>query len=120
VQSAGELNALYQDIYKNLHDRKLMRIEAKEADLKLREKEIEFLETSSRRLSRLLKIPAAEILHAQAPNRLPSLRCYCRFSGESELWPIMKKRVRPRFERSMDNPTLHRTATALRAFAAMS
>jgi hypothetical protein len=74
VQSAGELNVLYQEIYKNLHDRKLMRIEAKEADLKLREKELEFLETSSRRLSRLLKVPASEILHAQAPNRLAELK----------------------------------------------
>lgn len=74
VDSASELNKVYQEIYKNLHERKLLRIEAKEAALKLEEKELKFIEDSSRKLSRLLKVPAIEIITAQSPNRLAELK----------------------------------------------
>ncbi len=74
VDSASELNKVYQEIYKNFHERKLLRIEAKEAALKLEEKELKFIEDSSRTLSRLLKVPAVEIITAQSPNRLAELK----------------------------------------------
>jgi hypothetical protein len=74
VDSASELNGLYQEIYKNLHERKLLQIEAREAALQLEEKELKFIETSSRRLAKLLKVPAIEVISAQSPNRLAELK----------------------------------------------
>lgn len=74
VVSASELNSLYQEIYKNLHERKLLRIEAKEAELRLEEKQLQFMETSSKKLARLLKIPAIEVIRAQSPTRLAELK----------------------------------------------
>jgi hypothetical protein len=68
VASASELNALYHQIYKNFHERKLMNVEAERAVRELKEEELRFLESSSKRLARLLKIPASDVLLAQAGN----------------------------------------------------
>ena len=68
VASASELDALYHKIYKNIHERRLMNVEAEQAVLKLKDEELRFLVDSSKRLARLLRIPASEILMAQSVN----------------------------------------------------
>jgi hypothetical protein len=47
VASASELDALYHKIYKNLHERRLMNVEAEQAALKLEKDEFDFIESST-------------------------------------------------------------------------
>jgi len=74
IASASELDSLYHKIYKNIHDRRLMNVEARQAVLKLKDEELRFLEGSIKRLARLLKIPASEVLLAQSENPVARIK----------------------------------------------
>ncbi len=74
TNAGAQLNALYSDIYKGLHERKLMRIKAKREELQLHREQLQFLEESCQTLSRLMGLKNLEQLHALTPNPLATLK----------------------------------------------
>lgn len=74
VARAGELAALYHEIYKQLHERGLMRLEAKERSIQLTEHELEFLVATSDKLCGFLGVEKERFLKELAPNELARLK----------------------------------------------
>jgi len=54
TESANELNKLYNNIYKGMHDRKMMKIEAKRQSIQLSKDQIDFAIDSANKLSELI------------------------------------------------------------------
>lgn len=54
TESANELNTLYYNIYKGMHERKMMKLEAKRESLKLSKEQEEFAIESANNLSQLI------------------------------------------------------------------
>ncbi len=74
VESATSLNHLYNDIYKGLQDRKLLRIEGEHKQLELARSELDFAEESAQRLSTALGFESLSALNARTGNPLESLK----------------------------------------------
>lgn len=74
VRSASGLNGLYSEIYKGMHERKLMRIEAKRQEMDLTEKQIEFAVKMSRVLGESLGFNQIEELNERTGHPVATLK----------------------------------------------
>lgn len=79
VESGIELNRLYSDIRKGLHDREMMKIEAKRASLELEKEQRDFAIESAEKLSALLGFEHIAELHKLTGNPLASLKILLSF-----------------------------------------
>ena len=79
VSSASELNALYNEIYEGMHDRKMMKIEAKRASLKLSKEQLDFAVESSEKLSKLMGFENLEQINKLTKNPLATLKILLSF-----------------------------------------
>ena len=79
VEIAKELNSLYNDIYKGLQNRKLMRIEVKMKEIELKNEELQFINKSSNELSKLLVFDDFDKIHKLTGNSLASLKILLSF-----------------------------------------
>jgi len=74
VHSASGLNGLYTEIYKGMHERKLMRIEAKRQEMDLTDKQIEFAVKMSKVLAEGLGFDRIEELHERTGHPVATLK----------------------------------------------
>jgi len=79
TESANELNKLYNNIYKGMHDRKMMKIEAKRQTLLLTKEQTDFAIESANNLSRLLGFENAAQLQKLTKNALATLKILLSF-----------------------------------------
>lgn len=77
--SGNELNSLYHNIYKGMHERKMMRIEAKRKSLILSKKQIHFATESANSLSKLLGFKNIKEINKLTNNPLASLKILLSF-----------------------------------------
>lgn len=73
-KSGRHLNTLYKDIYKGLHQRKLMRIKVRRQEIALRREQIRFAEESAKRLGQLMDFRYVEELDRLTNNPLGTLK----------------------------------------------
>lgn len=74
VATSRELLTLYNDIYKGLHDREMMRIDARERLLSVEQKELEWLETSANKMAELLGFEDLPTLARLTGNPIATLK----------------------------------------------
>jgi|SRR5882724_672665 len=74
TKSGKHINSLYTEIYKGLHERRLMRIKAKRQEIALKREQIRFVEESAKSLSRLLGFKNLNELHDFTQNPLATLK----------------------------------------------
>jgi hypothetical protein len=74
VRSASGLNGLYTEIYKGMHERNLMRIEAKRQEIDLSEKQIEFAVKMSKLLAEGLGFNRIEELNERTGHPVATLK----------------------------------------------
>lgn len=74
IRSASGLNGLYTEIYKGMHERKLMRIEAKRQEMDLTEKQIEFAVNMSKVLAEGLGFDRIEELNERTGHPVATLK----------------------------------------------
>jgi hypothetical protein len=74
VKSAGGLNGLYNEIYKGMTKRKLMRINAKHKELELTRDQIKFVIESAGQLAKAIGFENLEELNQHTGNPLASLK----------------------------------------------
>lgn len=79
TESANELNRLYNNIYKGMHDRKMMKIEAKKQTLLLTKEQTDFAIESANNLSRLLGFENVVQIQKLTKNPLATLRILLSF-----------------------------------------
>jgi hypothetical protein len=72
--SAGYVSVLYNDIYRQMHERKLMRISAKREELALAKDQLEFAQQAQSALGDAMNLPEAERIVALADNPLAALK----------------------------------------------
>jgi hypothetical protein len=73
-KSGKHLNSLYKEIYKGLHQRRLMRIKVRRQEIALRRDQIRFAEESAKALSKLLNFKHLDELDKLTNNPLGSLK----------------------------------------------
>ena len=73
-KSGKHLNSLYRDIYKGLHDRRLMRIKVKRQEIVLKREQLRFVEESAKSLSRGLGFKNLDELNMLTKNPLGTLK----------------------------------------------
>jgi hypothetical protein len=74
VKAATQLHALYNDIYKGMHDRKLMQVDVRERLLELEEKELAWIETSTDKIAKLMGFKDVATLSTVTRNPLATLK----------------------------------------------
>jgi hypothetical protein len=74
TKSGKHLNSLYKEIYKGLHDRRLMRIKVKRQEIALKRDQLRFVEESARSLSRGLGFKNLDELNMLTQNPLGTLK----------------------------------------------
>jgi hypothetical protein len=74
VRSASGLNGLYTEIYKGMHERKLMRIEAKRQEMDLTQRQIEFAVKMSKLLAEGLGFGRIEELNERTGHPVATLK----------------------------------------------
>jgi len=79
TESANELNKLYNNIYKGMHDRKMMKIEAKRQSLLLSKEQSDFAIESANKLSQLLGFENVEQIQKLTKNPLATLKILLSF-----------------------------------------
>lgn len=72
--SAGYVSGLYSDIYRQMHERKLMRISAKREELALAKDQLEFAKQAQSALGDAMNLPEAEKIVELADNPLAALK----------------------------------------------
>jgi len=73
-KSGKHLNSLYREIYKGLHQRRLMRIKVRRQEIALRRDQIRFAQESAKELSRLMDFKHLEELDLLTRNPLGTLK----------------------------------------------
>jgi len=79
TESANELNKLYNNIYKGMHDRKMMKIEAKRQSLFLSKEQSDFAIESANKLSQLLGFENVAQIQKLTKNPLATLKILLSF-----------------------------------------
>lgn len=79
VSSASELNALYKEIYEGMHERKMMKIEAKRESLKLSKEQLDFTVDSAEKLSKLMGFENLDQINKLTKNPLATLKILLSF-----------------------------------------
>lgn len=79
TESANELNKLYNNIYKGMQDRKMMKIEAKRQTLLLTKEQTDFAIESANNLSRLLGFENVAQIQKLTKNPLATLKILLSF-----------------------------------------
>lgn len=79
TESANALNQLYNNIYKGMHDRKMMGIEAKRQTLLLSKEQTDFAIESANKLSNLLGFENVEQIQKLTKNPLATLKILLSF-----------------------------------------
>lgn len=79
VSSASELNSLYKEIYDGMHERKMMKLEAKRESLKLSKEQLEFAVESADNLSRLMGFENIDQVNKLTKNPLATLKILLSF-----------------------------------------
>ena len=74
VKAIDQVNTLYTSIHKGLHERKLMKIDAKTKDLAFRRDELRFIQESTDSMSRLLGFRNAKSIDRLTGNPLATLK----------------------------------------------
>lgn len=80
TEAAEEVNKLYNNIYKGMHDRKMMKIEAKRHSLKLTKEQSDFAIESAQKLSNLLGFNNLDEMNKLTKNPLATLKILLSFS----------------------------------------
>lgn len=73
-QSAGLLAGLYHDIYKQMQERKLMRINVKREEFALAKDQMEYAASAQKALGEAMNLPEAVLIQALADNPLAALK----------------------------------------------
>ena len=77
---AGEsINSLYNEIYKGMQERKLLQINVKKEELKLKTADLEFISSSTKSLAKLLGFKSVKELNKVTRNPLTSLKILLSF-----------------------------------------
>ncbi|NDV61659.1 hypothetical protein G0Q06_04270 [Puniceicoccales bacterium CK1056] len=79
VGSASELNSLYKEIYEGMHERKMMKLEAKRESLKLSKEQLDFAVKSTDKLSRLMGFENIKQINRLTKNPLATLKILLSF-----------------------------------------
>ena len=79
TESANELNRSYNNIYKGMHDRKMMKIEAKRQSLLLSKEQSDFAIESANKFSQLLGFENVEQIQKLTKNSLATLKILLSF-----------------------------------------
>lgn len=79
IASAGGLHSLYNDIYKGLQERKLMRIEVKRKELVLEKERIQFIDDATQKLSHAMGFKNVEQINRLTGNPLATLKILLSF-----------------------------------------
>lgn len=79
TESANELNKFYNNIYKGMHDRKMMKIEAKRQELLLTQEQADFAIESANNLSQLLGFENVSQIQKLTKNPLATLKILLSF-----------------------------------------
>ena len=74
ASSVRELNQLYHEIYRGLHERRLMRIDVRERAIKLQRAELAWVEEMTERMTRLLGPEQLNGLSRHLDNPLAKLK----------------------------------------------
>lgn len=74
VSSASDLNHLYQDIYRGMHERRLMRFDARERALQLKRAELAWVEDVTEKMQRLLDVRNVSAVLAHIDNPIARLK----------------------------------------------
>jgi hypothetical protein len=74
VKTATQLHNLYNEIYNGMHDRQLMRIDVRERVLELERHELEWIETSTDRMAKLMGFEDVQTVNALTKNPLATLK----------------------------------------------
>lgn len=74
IAAAREIVTFYNDVYKGLHDREMMRVDARDRLLSLEKQEIEWLEESSNRMAKMLGFEDLPTLARLTGNPLATLK----------------------------------------------
>jgi len=74
VTSARELNQLYHDIYRGMHERRLMRLDARKRALQLERAEIAWLDDVTERMTRLIGAEHIQGLLSHMDNPIARLK----------------------------------------------
>jgi hypothetical protein len=74
IKGLTQLNQLYNEIYKGMHDRRLMRIDVRERLLQLEQHELEWVMTSTDRLAKLMGFTDVATLNGVTRNPLATLK----------------------------------------------
>lgn len=82
--SALRIHSTYQEIYKGLHERKLLSLESKSAELKLDREHLKFVEESAETFAKVLGFTKLEELSGLAPNKLAALKMLLSFLQEGQ------------------------------------
>jgi hypothetical protein len=72
--SATRIGNLYHDIYRQMHERKLMRINARREELALAKEQLEFAEDAQKELGAALDLPEAEFIRMLSANPIAALK----------------------------------------------
>lgn len=79
VESGRDIHRLYTEIHDEMHKRKLLRIEAKTAELNLEREHLRFIEEATDVFTHALGLENVEQLHKYSPNRLRTLKILLSF-----------------------------------------
>jgi hypothetical protein len=74
VKAATQLHTLYNDIYKGMHDRKLMQVDVRQRIIELEQQELEWVETSANRMAKLMGFEDVATLNKVTRNPLATLK----------------------------------------------
>jgi hypothetical protein len=74
TNSLRNMNDLYDHIMRGLHERKLLRLETRRQELRLREEEMQFVEQSLQQMGRMLQIPSLRKLNELTGHSYISLK----------------------------------------------
>lgn len=85
TESANSINQLYNNIYKGMHDRKMMGIEAKRQSLLLTKEQSDFAIDSADKLSKLLGFENIGQVHKLTKNPLATLKILLSFYRKIKL-----------------------------------
>jgi hypothetical protein len=79
VRAASQLHSLYNEIYRGLQERKLLRIEVKRRGLALEHEELKFVQDSARTLSQLMGFQNVDQINQLTGNPLSTLKIILSF-----------------------------------------
>ena len=97
TESANELNKLYTNIYKGMHDRKMMKIEAKRQSLLLTQDQTDFAIDSANKLSQLLGFENVAEIQKLTKNPLATLKILLSFYRKIKKLSEFKSKGKAKF-----------------------